>query len=647
MRKNSPALTAALALVVVATLVTIGSLASFAKGPNDPATECLISLETPAGPADAAISCTDGDSCDADGKTDGSCKIRLRACVNFPSGTCTAQSLKSAKVTPASAGISVTPNGTSSVCGAFTDSIVLKLKGKAGHYKKSKRRTITAKAKGTAKKVMDVDKVKVQCLPCPSASCVPPTTTSTSTTSTSTSTVPTATLPKATCGNGVIDADKGEICDPGIVGAGNGCSGGTPFCNSSSCAACNADCSQMSFKLGMPTDKCGFPGQGDPANPPLSGELRDQSDTKTPAGDLGLGCLFIGGGIASSVPPGPIPDGSDTVLGITDCSTNALTLGPADTHDARSCTIGPKVTTHCVNGHPGTDGHGACASDADCQPVCVSGHCVDGAPGTDGNGTCTTNGNCGQSSISGTAKLVCQPDPQCFFGAPLPIANSGLSTCVLSAVKSGVTGAADKSAGTATVTLPLKSWVYLTGLEDDYNPDAGGFPCPQCKAGKCSAGSRKGQDCLTTSTLLVTLDCPPADHLFLAPLDVTLGPLTTAPVNKMAADLGACGTTGCTGGLTHCCANNGAASCATDPDCQGIFCQGPPVQPQGGAFGQVAVRKIIETGSPAAGGLDATEKGATLASVFCIPPTNNGIIDGAANLPGPGAIGLGGNVRLR
>jgi hypothetical protein len=110
---------------------------------------------------------------------------------------------------------------------------------------------------------------------------------------------------------------------------------------------------------------------------------------------------------------------------------------------------------HCTNGHPGTDGHGTCAVDGDCQPVCVSGHCIDGAPGTDGQGACTDSGNCGPSSLTGPPKLVCQPDPACFFGSPLPIANSGLSTCVLNVVKPGVTGTADKTAGTANITLPL------------------------------------------------------------------------------------------------------------------------------------------------------------------------------------------------
>ena len=35
-----------------------------------------------------------------------------------------------------------------------------------------------------------------------------------------------------------------------------------------------------------------------------------------------------------------------------------------------------------------------------------------------------------------------------------------------------------------------------------------------------------------------------------------------------------------------------------------------------------------------------------LASVFCIPPTNNPAVDGVADLPGPGAIGLNGMAQL-
>jgi hypothetical protein len=641
----SPGRTASLTLVVVAIFsITLGSYASFARGPNDPATECLIALKTSDGSSPTTITCKDSDACDADGTKNGECKIKIQACVNFPSGSCTAQALKPVKVNPKKAGISVTASGTSSVCGAFTDTLILKLKGKKKD-KPSKKTTIIAKAKGTTKGVQDVDKIKVQCVKCDQETCAPPTTTTTTTTSTTN--VPPTLAPIPTCGNGTIDTANGETCDPGATP--NGCTGPTPFCDPVTCQSCGATCSQLSFKLGIPTDSCGFPADGkeDPALPPLSGELRDQNGTKTTAGDLGLGCLYIGGGIASSVPPGPTPDGSETVLKVTDCSVNAIALEPADTKDPRTCTVGPKTETRCTNGHPGTNGQGACTTDADCQPTCVNGHCVDGAPGTDGNGACAASANCGPSSLNGPPVKVCQTVPSCFFGSPLPISNGGLSTCVLNVVKSGVTGTADVAAGSANVTLPLSSWVHLTGLEDDYNPDNGGFPCPRCQNGVCTAGSRKGQACATTSGLQVTHDCPPSPHLFLAPLDVTLGPLSTSTVDQPSSDLGTCGNTGCLNNLPTCCSGNGAAFCSTDVDCKGIFCQGPPVQPQGGAFGRVDVRSIVEFGSPAAGGLDVTAKDATLGSVFCIPPTNNGLIDGAANLPGPGAIGLGGTVRLR
>ena len=35
-----------------------------------------------------------------------------------------------------------------------------------------------------------------------------------------------------------------------------------------------------------------------------------------------------------------------------------------------------------------------------------------------------------------------------------------------------------------------------------------------------------------------------------------------------------------------------------------------------------------------------------LAAVFCIPETGNGLIDGAADLAGPGAVSLPGSVQI-
>jgi hypothetical protein len=690
MRKTTTiALAGALIMLLGATLDARWSTAA-----ETTANDCLIAIEDEAGTFTSTgkvstYSCTDGAACDADGATDGKCTLSLAACVRLAG--CESRALKKSKVNPKKLGITV----PSSACGSFVNVVLSKTKGK-----KSKKK-ITAIGIGTespAKRNKDTDKVKASCVPCPTASCVPATTSTTvtvTTTSTSTTTNP--------CGNGTIDA--GETCDPDAVP--NGCSGGTPFCNVATCGSCQADCTQLAFKTGLPTPACSFPGGSDPGQPPYTGEIDgdpvgscvggncNNGDPGTGSGactvdtdcnackagncdngslgnngagacgsnadcaklfDLGASCLYIGGGLASLVPPGPTPDGSTTIFDVTDCSQNSLALTPADTGSSRTCTVGPSTTSkHCVNGHPG-NGNGVCDTDADCQPVCVnqSGaqcngevdcHCIDGAPGLPGkdlgtcnvqgtcgdtptgtcsgdsntpcncnlecNGGCNTNSNCGVSSAGGSATLVCLPDSNCFFGNPLPINNLGTSTCVLNVIDDGVTGTADKGLGTSISTVPLKSWVFLTGVDQDNF--ANGNACPICDSGTCNAGPNKGLACTTNSSLKTTHDCPPPPYLFLAPLSVTLGPLTSATAMSTS-------------------------------DSAGIFCN---PQMDGGAFGLANARKLIENGSPAAGPLSVTNQDATLASIFCIPGTNNLLIDASANLPGPGAIALPGSVRLR
>jgi hypothetical protein len=80
---------------------------------------------------------------------------------------------------------------------------------------------------------------------------------------------------------------------------------------------------------------------------------------------------------------------------------------------------------------------------------------------------------------------------------------------------------------------------------------------------------------------------------------------------------------------------------SSDTDPGGIFC--PEVgqgAAQAGCFGSTACRTINESGAVAGTLLRNVPAPATLASVFCIPSTNNGLVDGSANLPGPGAVSL-------
>ena len=74
----------------------------------------------------------------------------------------------------------------------------------------------------------------------------------------------------------------------------------------------------------------------------------------------------------------------------------------------------------------------------------------------------------------------------------------------------------------------------------------------------------------------------------------------------------------------------------------GRFCTGQLGPPHAGCFGSAACRTINETGSSGGPLLTNVPANATLASVFCIPATGNGLVDSSADLPGPGAVALPG-----
>jgi hypothetical protein len=76
----------------------------------------------------------------------------------------------------------------------------------------------------------------------------------------------------------------------------------------------------------------------------------------------------------------------------------------------------------------------------------------------------------------------------------------------------------------------------------------------------------------------------------------------------------------------------------------GLFCPG---QPDAGAFGQPGARCVQETGMPGGDLSDGLPHSTALGSVFCTPGTGNAAVDGVADLPGPGAIGLVGQAELQ
>jgi hypothetical protein len=297
-----------------------------------------------------------------------------------------------------------------------------------------------------------------------------------------------------------------------------------------------------------------------PAGAPFSGEIDSDVTCTTKITDLGLGCLYIGGGGATTVPPGATPNGATNLFEI---SGNTLSASSGTSH--LDCTKGAGPGKHCIGGPPQTGN--ACNADADC----------------------------------GGLKGSCALDANCFFAAPLPIPNGSLSTCVINVIQTDASGIGDLATGVSAVNIPLSSRVFITSNSAS--------PCPKCVSGTCTYGP--GTTCTVgNNTLGTSQDCPPNPANFLAPLAVSLNPLTTGVAQK-----------------------TGVA---------GAFCT---PQRTNGAFGKTAAQCIKETGSPGGDLTDGQPHPSKLASAFCIPATGNVAIDPAADLPGPGAFSITGNAQ--
>jgi hypothetical protein len=179
-------------------------------------------------------------------------------------------------------------------------------------------------------------------------------------------------------------------------------------------------------------------------------------------------------------------------------------------------------------------------------------------------------------------------------------------------------GTLDLSTGDSATIAQLLSSTFVTGNV--------GEPCARCRDGGGTGAILNGSPaspktgncdrtaghpaCTTTNSVGLSRDCPAAG-IAVGTINVNLSPLTTAVT-------------------TH-----------TDP--AGNFCpnQGTATPGTSGCFGLPTCVSITEKGSPAGPITPNVAANATLAYVFCIPPTG-GIVDAAADLPGPGALALPG-----
>jgi hypothetical protein len=243
---------------------------------------------------------------------------------------------------------------------------------------------------------------------------------------------------------------------------------------------------QVPFTVVQGTTNCGTPGFDPPASPPFSGRVNAADGTKL--ADLGEGCLYAG-----SLPPLAIPDGSTAMLDVVGLNLLPLEvkLGGSPGNGPLDCTLGAGPDAHCLNGAPGTDGAGACTSDAHC-----------GGPGS------------------------CHYDGNCFFGPPIPVPFGATSACVVNTFLTDLCGEVNLLSRDATLATTISARVYLTG-------DVAS-PCPRCVAGVCTAGENAGGSCVAVGSAGTSPDCPPADASFLASLTVGIPALTTNQATAVA-----------------------------------------------------------------------------------------------------------------
>jgi len=131
------------------------------------------------------------------------------------------------------------------------------------------------------------------------------------------------------------------------------------------------------------------------------------------------------------------------------------------------------------------------------------------------------------------------------------------------------------------------------------------------------------------------------------PYALTTGTSSKTSVDQSAQAFVFCGFCGQAFGQTFA---NPAVPCTADADCGNACSAGdfPKCrQRNSGAFAVGPARTINEIGSPAGPIMTGDPAApANLASVFCIVPTYNAAVDGSADLPGPGAACLAGQMQL-
>lgn len=360
-----------------------------------------------------------------------------------------------------------------------------------------------------------------------------------------------------------------------------------------------------------------------------------------PLKSLLCGNLSLGGG-ASQVPDNSTPSGATNRFTLS-CTGSSCTVGAVDTPTADyDCT-----TTGCFFGTPlpiKNAGLSVCVVNTYSQP----------ASGTLDTATGAASLNFQLNSRTILTSTPNQPCPRCSVSV-------GGAACVGS-LASPCTGVCDGSPnqGSACTTL---------------NPDGLTRDCPAPAAdqatSRCYRGSNNGAVCSASS------ECPSGTcSLFIGDIPIALNPLTTGTTSKSSSagtfcpgqtstQKGAFKSDICQSGANSgkpCTAATAVADCGAGVNCRSgtlsNFCsagtninKGCAIATDCGTGGTCVkagtlAQLISATGAPSGALSLNVPKAVKLASVFCVGVTTNGTVNGNANLPGPGATTLVGNLTL-
>jgi hypothetical protein len=621
-------LTGALLLAAFAAPHTAG--AYYAGGGKDAAkgNDCLIGYNN-VDPSQvildgkkSVVVCTDCDpSCDLDGVTtpNGSCTIATGVCIN-QSGVegCTPPSaldkasakgkIKGVKGSASKVVIDVSQLLTGSACGALVD-VLIPLKetkkstkdGKAtiklaASVKKNKSEGLKARK--------DKDKLIYVCQPLPEGgSCPVPTTTTSSSTSTTVETSTTSTSVAPTTSTSVPSTTSTTFTSTTSTTVATTTSTSVPSTTSTTVAT---------------TTSTSVPSTTSTTVVSTTSTTVDTTTTTT------------------TIPPSTT---STTTTTVTTTSTTT-SLPPATVLSFRTGPAGG------VCGAAKSGGSGGVVR----KSLSCGGLNIGGGASTVAEGPTPDNAET-QLSVSGgpvytvSGRTAAQSgsiencsDTGCNFGPYLPIASAGTSTCVRNTFSAPASGTLDSTTGDFTGSFPLTSTVYLTAN--------GTFPCPLCLggtpgvagSGTCDAtwssgvgpSPDAGNPCKPVNSTGDSNDCNPPAGSVLPSFPVDLTPITTGTASKSDA-----------GGIF--CpmqATSGAFGCTGTAGAANAICPGGNAAP--------LIDYIEEVGTPA-GPVTSTPTAATLASTFCIPSVGGSLgflINGAANLPGPGATSLPGTLVL-